>query len=63
MAKIKNHLGTGERDNKTGKWNLKCPDCTWKATAKDAIDSHTKISDHSVQEIAKQKKNSGGGIY
>lgn len=63
MAKIKNHLGSGERNNKTGKWELKCPDCTWTAKAKDAIESHTKISNHSVQEIAKQKGNSGSGLF
>lgn len=60
MAKIKNHLGEGTRNNKTGKWDIKCPDCSWKATAKDAIESLAKISNHSTEEIAKQKNAAGG---
>lgn len=62
MAKVKNHLGTGTRNNTTGKWELSCPDCTWKATARDAIDSHTKITNHHLEKSEKNKK-SGGGIY
>lgn len=60
MAKIKNHLGTGERNNSTGKWELSCPDCTWTAKADDAIDSHTKITNHHLAEAKKNQKPSGG---
>lgn len=60
MAKVKNHLASGTRNNKTGKWELSCPDCPWTATATDAIESHTKITNHNVEEAKKNKKPSGG---